>query len=199
MQPILGQLYMTAIQENSPTAFMMAMHGPRAWAMLMMVTLLSGLFLTIGTYFLTRRDQLLSRPENRTIRTIFKGFLVMTAISAFILIQPAWLGTLFIDDPGAWINPIGGMSLKYVALFVMAAIGAAIAMLAVIILTSEEKEGQWGYLTGFAVAFAAGVPGRRRTSWGLCGRQHVPWTFYQIIPVGWSGLRHLLAGDRGSG
>ncbi|MFY9195679.1 MAG: cytochrome ubiquinol oxidase subunit I, partial [Methanoculleus sp.] len=48
MQPILGQLYMTAIQENSPTAFMMAMHGPRAWAMLMMVTLLSGLFLTIG-------------------------------------------------------------------------------------------------------------------------------------------------------
>ncbi|MGB4052634.1 MAG: cytochrome ubiquinol oxidase subunit I, partial [Methanoculleus sp.] len=110
MQPILGQLYMTAIQENSPTAFMMAMHGPRAWAMLMMVTLLSGLFLTIGTYFLTRRDQLLSRPENRTIRTIFKGFLVMTAISAFVLIQPAWLGALFIDDPGAWINPIGGMS-----------------------------------------------------------------------------------------
>ncbi|WP_243670382.1 hypothetical protein [Methanoculleus chikugoensis] len=36
------------------------------------------------------------------------------------------------------------MPLKYVALFVMAAIGAAIVMLDVIVLTSEEKEGQWG-------------------------------------------------------
>lgn len=187
MQPILGQLYMTAIQENSPTAFMMAMHGPRAWAMLMMVTLLSGLFLTIGTYFLTRRDQLLSRPENRTIRTIFKGFLVMTAISAFVLIQPAWLGALFIDDPGAWINPIGGMSLKYVALFVMAAIGAAIAMLAVIILTSEEKEGQWGYLTrgSLLAAFTAGVLGTAIVNVMGFVREaaRAPWTFYQIIPV----------------
>jgi len=144
MQPVLGQLYMTAIQKNAPSAFMMIMHGPRAWAMLMMVTLLAGLFLTIGTYFLTRRDQLLSRPENRTIRTIFKGFLVLTAVAGFVLVQPAWLGTLFIDDPGAWINPLGGMPLKYVALFVMAAIGAAIIMLDAIVLTSEEKEGQWG-------------------------------------------------------
>ena len=113
------------------------------------------------SYFLTWRDQLLSRPENRTIRTIFKGFLVMTAVAGFILVQPAWLGTLFIDDPGAWINPLGGMPLKYVALFVMAAIGAAIVMLDVIVLTSEEKEGQWGYLTrgSIVAAFTAGILG----------------------------------------
>mgnify|MGYP001157871322 FL=1 len=187
MQPVLGQMYMGAIQDNVPSAFMMIMHGPRAWAMLMMVTLLAGLFLTIGTYFLTRRDQLLSRPENRTIRTVFKGFLIMTAVSAFILVQPAWLGALFIDDPGAWINPIGGMPLKFVALFVMAAIGAAIAMLAVIILTSEDKEGQWGYLTrgSLLAAFTAGILGTAIVNVMGFVREaaRAPWTFYQIIPV----------------
>lgn len=187
MQPVLGQLYMIAIQKNAPSAFMMIMHGPRAWAMLMMVTLLAGLFLTIGTYFLTRRDQLLSRPENRTIRTIFKGFLVMTAVAGFILVQPAWLGTLFIDDPGAWINPLGGMPLKYVALFVMAAIGAAIVMLDVIVLTSEEKEGQWGYLTrgSIVAAFTAGILGTAIVNVMGFVREsaRAPWTFYQIIPV----------------
>jgi len=187
MQPVLGQMYMGAIQDNVPSAFMMIMHGPRAWAMLMMVTLLSGLFLAIGTYFLTRRDQLLSRPENRTIRTVFKGFLIMTAVSAFILVQPAWLGALFIDDPGAWINPIGGMPLKFVALFVMAAIGAAIAMLAVIILTSEDKEGQWGYLTrgSLLAAFTAGILGTAIVNVMGFVREaaRAPWTFYQIIPV----------------
>ncbi len=187
MQPVLGQLYMNAIRENAPSAFMMAMHGPRAWAMLMMVTLLSGLFLAVGTYFLTRRDQLLSRPENRTIRTIFKGFLIMTAISAFVLVQPAWLGALFIDDPGAWINPIGGMSLKFVTLFVMAAIGAAIAMLDAVVLTSEEKEGQWGYLTrgSLLAAFTAGILGTAIVNVMGFVREgaRAPWTFYQIIPV----------------
>ncbi len=187
MQPVLGQLYMSAIRENAPSAFMMAMHGPRAWAMLMMVTLLSGLFLAVGTYFLTRRDQLLSRPENRTIRTIFKGFLIMTAISAFVLVQPAWLGALFIDDPGAWINPIGGMSLKFVTLFVMAAIGAAIAMLDAVVLTSEEKEGQWGYLTrgSLLAAFTAGILGTAIVNVMGFVREgaRAPWTFYQIIPV----------------
>ncbi|HNQ33697.1 MAG TPA: hypothetical protein PKJ93_07960, partial [Methanoculleus sp.] len=105
----------------------------------------------------------------------------------FILVQPAWLGALFIDDPGAWINPIGGMPLKFVALFVMAAIGAAIAMLAVIILTSEDKEGQWGYLTrgSLLAAFTAGILGTAIVNVMGFVREaaRAPWTFYQIIPV----------------
>jgi len=100
-------------------------------------------------------------------RPISKGFLVMIAVAGVILVQPAWPGTLFIDDPGAWINPIGGMPLKYVVLFVMAAIGAAI------VLTNEEKEGQWGYLTrgSLLAAFTAGILG---TSWDSYGslREH---------------------------
>jgi cytochrome bd-type quinol oxidase subunit 1 len=187
MQPVLGQQYMFSIMQSSPGAFQMIMHGPRAWEMLFMVGLFSGLVLTVVAYFISRRDQLLSRPENRTLRTMFWGFFAIIVVAAFILIQPAWLGSVYSTEPGAWINPIGSMEAKYVALWVMAVIGAAIVMLDTIVLTSEAKEGQWGYLSSGSItaAFTAGILGMAIVLVMGFVRESArsPWLVYELIPV----------------
>jgi cytochrome d ubiquinol oxidase subunit I len=187
IQAILGYAYMFKIMQSQPAAFEVMMHGARAWEMVVMVTLYSALALTVIIYFTTRRDRLLSRRTTRRLRTAFRGFLVVAAVLAFILVQPSWFGAPWVYDPSGWVNPLGAMRYKYLALFGLAAIGAGIVILDFVLLTSEEKEGAWGYLTkGSAVAgLFAGLLGTAIVNVMGFVREagRAPWTMYNIIPV----------------
>ncbi len=187
MQSMLGQVYMLKIMDSQPAAFEMIMHGARAWEMLFMVTLYSALALTVIIYFTTRRDQLLSQRTTGVMRNIFWGFLIIAAVLAFIFVQPAWLGANSVMDPNAWINPLGKMDYKYIALYGIAFMGAAIVMLDTILLTSEEKEGAWGYLTkgSWISGLVAGLLGTAIVNVMGFVREagRAPWTLYNIIPV----------------
>jgi cytochrome d ubiquinol oxidase subunit I len=186
IQPVFGMIYMFAIADANDAAFQAIMHGPRAWEMLMMVGLYSVLVLTIIVYFIDRRERILSLPENSMIKTLFKIFLVVAAICAFFLVQPAWLGAASIDDPAAWQNPLGIMDYKYPSLFILATLGALILMLDGIMLGST-KESEWGSLSKVSryAAIMTGVIGM----WIVVIMGYVresarsPWVIYDIIPV----------------
>ena len=145
-QPIFGMINSLAIQDASPGAFSMIMQGPRAWEMLLMVSLLSALFLTVIVYFIDRREQILTREEYATIRKLFNIFLIVAAICAFIVVQPSWLFGTYSTDPTSWINPFGLMILKYPAIFTLVIIGALVLMINTIML-GDIKESEWGNLT----------------------------------------------------
>lgn len=178
---------MLKIMQSQPAALEVMMHGVQAWEMVVMVTLYSALALTVIVYFITRRDRLLSRRTTRRMHTAFRGFLVVAAVLAFIFVQPSWLGAPWVYDPAGWVNPLGAMRWKDVSLFGLAAIGAGIVILDAVLLTSEEKEGEWGYLTkGSGVAgLFAGLLGTAIVNVMGFVREagRAPWTVYNIIPV----------------
>ncbi len=190
LQPVFGFFYIYNIFTHSTGAFSMIMIGARAWEMILMVGLLSILFLWVIVYILERRRSLLGASDRLNVRWLLRIMAVVAGVAAFILVQPSWLGTVFSTDAPASSNPLGGMPLKYFALFVMAAIGAAILMTDIILLTSEAKEGQWGYLSRGSIitAFAAGILGTSIVAVIGFVREsaRAPWTMYGIIPVsGW--------------
>ena len=186
IQPVLGMIYMFKIKDVQSNAFEMIMHGSRAWEMLLMVTLLSALFLTVILYFSNRRERILSRPENKNLMKLYKIFLVVAGLCAFILVQPAWLGANSINDPNAWANPIGIMDLKYPALFFLVIIGTAILTIDTLML-GNIRESEWGNLsmTSRIAAIMTGVLGM----WIVIVMGYVresarsPWLIYQQIPV----------------
>ncbi|MFB3764579.1 MAG: cytochrome ubiquinol oxidase subunit I [Methanotrichaceae archaeon] len=186
VQPILGVLYMRQIMSASPEAFEMIMHGPRAWEMLWMVGLLSALSLTSIVYFIDRREAILSNVESRNIVRILKILLVIAAISAFILVNPGWLGATFRSDPSAWINPLGKMAYKYIALALLS-ITTLIVVAIDIITLGDAREKDWGNLprSSRASGIFAGMLGM----WVVMAMGFVresarsPWTIWKIIPV----------------
>lgn len=186
LQPILGVLYMRQIMGASPEAFEMIMHGPRAWEMLWMVGLLSTLALTSIVYFIDRREALLSKVESRKINRILKILLVVAAISAFILVNPGWLGAVFRYDPAAWINPLGKMIYKYVALALLS-ITTMIVVAIDIVTLGDAREQDWGNLPNSSriSGIFAGMLGM----WVVMAMGFVresarsPWTIWKIIPV----------------
>jgi len=186
IQPMLGMIYMLAIKDTQLDAFEMIMHGSRAWEMLLMVSLLSCLFLTVITYFIDRREKILSELENRNIHKIFKAFLIIAALCALILVQPAWLGASNIADANAWINPLGSMDYKYVAIFTLVIIGALTLMLDWIMI-GDRRNAEWGNLS-VASRLAAGMSGVFGM-WIVIVMGYVresarsPWTIYNIVPV----------------
>jgi cytochrome bd-type quinol oxidase subunit 1 len=187
IQAVLGYQYMSAIMRSQPAAFEMMMHGARAWEMVVMVTLYSGLALAVITYFITRRDIILSRRTTQRLQWTFRILLLVAFVLAFVLVQPSWLGAPFRFDPNAWVNPIGLMRYKYPALFGLAAIGAIIVLVDAFLLTSEEKEGEWGYLTkgSWAAGLFVGLLGTGIVNVMGFVREagRAPWTMYGIIPV----------------
>ena len=186
IQPVLGMVYMLAIQGNQLDAFEMIMHGSRAWEMLLMVSLLSVLFLTVLTYFIDRRERILSELENKNIHKLFMGFLIVAALCALILVQPAWLGANNVADANAWINPLGSMDYKYIAIFLLVIIGASTLMLDWIMI-GDRRNAEWGNLS-LPSRLAAGMSGVFGM-WIVIVMGYVresarsPWTIYNIIPV----------------
>jgi len=186
MQPILGLLYMLGIMNNQPVAFSSIMLGPRAWEMLLMVGLLSALILACISYFIDRRERILSMARYKTIRRVFTGSLILAAIFGLILVQPAWLGETYRFTPGAWINPAGSMIFKFISLFGLVAIGGILVAIDTIVLRSGKEVG-WGILSGGSrgSAMLAGILGM----WIVIVMGFVresarsPWTIFQIVPV----------------
>ncbi len=184
-QPMLGMLYMLAIRDNNPTAFSFIMTGPRGWEMLLMVALLSSLILVCIAYFVDRRERILSLAKYVRVRRIFLGSMIIAAILALVLIQPAWMGATFYG-PDAWINPLGEMRFKYISLFGLVVIAALMVMIDAIIL-NNEKGSEWGSLSkasrssavlaGLLGMFIVIVMGYVRES------ARSPWTIFDIIPV----------------
>ena len=185
-QPVLGMVYMLAIKDKQIDAFEMIMHGSRAWEMLLMVSLLSVLFLTVITYFIDRREKILSDLENKNIHKLFNAFLIIAAICALVLVQPAWMGASNIADTNAWTNPLGSMDYKYVAIFTLVVIGALTLMLDWIMI-GERRNSEWGNLsiTSRIAASMSGIVGM----WIVIVMGYVresarsPWTIYKIIPI----------------
>jgi cytochrome bd ubiquinol oxidase subunit I len=186
VQPILGLLYMVAIQNASNGAFQFIMHGPRAWEMVLMVGALCFLFLTVIFYFIERRERVFSDSETKHLHKLYLIFLIVAAISTFILIQPAWLNAPYFFSSNAWQNPIGNMALKYVSIGILIFIGVTMLTIDVLML-SKYKENHWGdlskaarsslILSGLLGMLVILVMGFVRES------ARSPWTFYQIIPV----------------
>jgi cytochrome bd-type quinol oxidase subunit 1 len=186
IQPFLGLAYMMQISSSNNGAFQFIMHGPRAWEMLLLIGAIVFLFLTILLYFIERREKVLLELKTPYLSRVFLAFFSIAALAGFILIQPAWLNTPFIYDAGAWINPIGSMSLKYIALGVLILIGVALLAIDVLIL-GKPKERHWGDLSyasrgylifsGLLGIFIILIMGFVRES------ARDPWTISQIIPV----------------
>jgi len=186
IQPVLGFIYMLGISDVNDLAFQTIMHGPRAWEMLLMAGTLSFLFLTVILFFIERRERIFSRLEHRNLHTLFKWFFLFGLACLFVIIQPAWLYAPFVDDPAAWVNPLGVMDFKYVALAGLVTMG--IVMLTIdAIISSDVRESEWGALSkvsrasavfaGLLGIFIIEIMGFVRES----GRS--PWTVYNIIPV----------------
>lgn len=93
-QPLLGQWYFLTIQDAVPNAFDLMMHGPRAWAMMLLVGILSGVFISTIIYFMDRREKIISRIETKMFQSLFVVLLIVAAICGFILVQPGWFGPL---------------------------------------------------------------------------------------------------------
>ncbi|MDD1679133.1 MAG: cytochrome ubiquinol oxidase subunit I [Methanomicrobiales archaeon] len=115
-QPVLGLIFMFTIFKNNVQAFRMIMLGNRAWEMVLMVGLLSALFISVLVYYVDRKERIFSMPENMRLQRLFRTFIVVAVISAFILVQPA--------TTSFGVNPLGFMSFKLIALFILTAIGA---------------------------------------------------------------------------
>ncbi len=187
LQPLLGQLYMNSIMDGNFLGFTYIMHGPRAWAMMLMVGLLSGLFISVIIYFKDRREIMISKVETAIMNRLFLVFLIVAVICGITLVQPSWVGnTPFITNSNAIMLMGGDMDLKYVTIFILALIGALILMMDTIFV-SDINESQWGNLPKSArySAILAGIlstailPVMGYVREG--GRS--PWTVYQIIPV----------------
>ncbi len=185
-QPGLGLMYMLAIQQSQPESFIMIMHGPRAWEMLLMMALFSSLVLTVLIYFIDRRERILTMYESRVVYALLRVFLVGAAISAIVLVSPSWLGATYRSDPQAWINPLGLMIYKYMALVVMIAIGSMVLMIDIFTL-GDIKDDDWGNLPNTAriSGIFAGILGM----WIVITMGFVresarsPWLVNNVIPV----------------
>jgi cytochrome d ubiquinol oxidase subunit I len=177
-QPVLGVIYMFTIFKNNTQAFSMIMLGNRAWEMVLMVGLLSTLFITVLAYYYDRKEQIFSMPENVRLHKLFRAFIVVAAISAFILVQPATMSF--------GVNPLGYMSYKLVALFILIAIGA-FALGIDLVMLREQPQVEWGNLSdasrsflslsgllGIAIVIVMGYVRESARS---------PFTISQIIPV----------------
>lgn len=186
IQPVLGMIYMLKIQDANELAFTYIMHGPRAWEMLLMAGTLSFLFLTVILFFIERRERILSKLEYKNIHTLFKWFFIFALACLFIIIQPAWLYAPFVDDAAAWVNPLGVMDFKYVAIAGLVIMGVVMLTIDAII-SSDVKESDWGSLSkvsraaaifaGLLGIFIIEIMGYTRES------ARSPWTVYNIIPV----------------
>lgn len=186
MQPVLGGVYMLAIMNNQPMAFSYIMLGPRAWEMLLVVGLISLLMLACISYFLDRRERILSLERFGMVRHIFQVCFVLAAIFGIILVQPAWMGETFRFTPGAFVNPAGAMIYKFTALFGLIVIGGILVMLDTIVLRNE-KEGEWGSVSSSSriSAMYAGIMGMWIVIVMGFFRESArsPWTFFDIVPV----------------
>lgn len=186
IQPGIGLMYMFQIQQSQPEAFLMIMHGPRAWEMLLMVGLLSALVLSTLIYFIDRREQILTKYESRIVYTLFRVFLVVAGLAAFVLINPAWLGATYRSDPQAWINPLGLMVYKYLALVVLIVIGSMVLMIDIFML-GDVREEDWGNIpkTARTAGIMTGISGM----WIVIVMGYVresarsPWLISNIVPV----------------
>lgn len=186
IQPFLGLAYMLQISNTNNGAFQFIMHGPRAWEMLLMIGSLTFLFLTIILYFIEQRKKVLLSMKSKFLYRIFIIFFIIASIAGFILIQPSWLNASFIFDANAWINPLGHMAFKYIALGVLILVGAALFFIDVLLLR-RRKEEHWGdlsyaargclILSGLLGIFIILIMGYVRES------ARDPWTISQIMPV----------------
>jgi cytochrome d ubiquinol oxidase subunit I len=185
-QPILGLIYVNQLFYSVNPAFQMMMHGPRAWEMLLVVALISALFLIILVYYIDRKEEILNREENAKYKRLFNWFLIISAICAFFLIQPSWLGDTFEFESDSVFNPLGIMGIKYVALLGLMIIGILIVAIDVKML-KKMKEGEWGKLSdvsryagilaGIVGMFIVIVMGYVRES------SRAPYTIFGILPV----------------
>ncbi len=186
LQPILGLMYMNSILTAQPTAFDQMMHGPRAWAFVLMVGLFSVIALSATTYFIDRREKTIRLTGNKRLRWALYAILIIVAIGAFILVQPGWLGAINRHAPGAWVNPLGSMEFKYMGLFAIS-LSCAFLLFIDTVFLSAYKEAEWGNLprasraaaalTGFTGMWLLIVMGYIREA----GR--APWTIYGVVPV----------------
>ena len=177
-QPLIGIIFMFTIFKNQPSAFASIMLGSRAWEMVLMVGLLSILFITILVYLYDRKEKILKNPGNEKLHQAFRIFIIIAAISGFILVQPYTLAS--------GINPLGLMSYKLIALFVLIVIGAFTFGIDLIMLR-EPGIVEWGALSntsryaailaGMLGIFIVVVMGYVRES------ARSPWIMYNIIPV----------------
>ncbi|CVK34234.1 cytochrome ubiquinol oxidase subunit I [Methanoculleus bourgensis] len=176
IQPVLGLWYMYSIFTHQNQAFTNIMTGPRAWEMLLMVGLLSLLIVTVSVYFIERRERLLVRLGRHDIRNLFRAFAIIAGAAGLVLVQPAWLGGIMQYDPGTWLNPLGLMYYKHIALLVLITIGAIIIGIDLLVLRGR------GTRSG---ATSPGHPGWRRSSqvcsahgsslsWGMLGSRRAP-------------------------
>ncbi|WP_332450736.1 cytochrome ubiquinol oxidase subunit I [Methanoculleus sp.] len=185
-QPLLGLWYMYTIFAHQNQAFTNIMTGPRAWEMLMMVGLLSLLIVTVSVYFVERRERLLVRLGRHDIRTLFRAFALIAGVAGLVLVQPAWLGGIMKFDAGTWLNPLGIMYYKHIALLVLIAVGAIIVGIDLLVLRGRRDE-EWGNLSR-ASRMAALIAGALGT-WIVIVMGYVresarsPWLFYKIVPV----------------
>lgn len=185
-QPLLGLWYMYTIFTHQNQAFTNIMTGPRAWEMLMMVGLLSLLIVTVSVYFVERRERLLVRLGRHEIRTLFRAFALIALAAGLVLVQPAWLGGIMEHDAGTWLNPLGIMYYKHIALLVLIAVGAIIVGIDLLVLRGRRDE-EWGNLSR-ASRMAALIAGALGT-WIVIVMGYVresarsPWLFYKIVPV----------------
>ncbi|MFX1574883.1 MAG: cytochrome ubiquinol oxidase subunit I [Promethearchaeota archaeon] len=185
-QPILGLLYVNQLFYSVNPAFQMMMHGPRAWEMLLVVALISALFLIILVYYIDRKEEILNREENAKYKKLFDRFLIISAICAFFLVQPSWLGDSFEFESNSVFNPLGIMGIKYIALLILMIIGILIVAIDVKML-KKMKEGEWGklssvsryagILTGIIGMFIVIVMGYVRES------SRAPYAIFGILPV----------------
>jgi len=195
-QPVLGLAYMMMINNVQPSAFDFMMHGPRAWAMLLMVSILSGMMICSVIYFMDRKEQIINMKETRFFNRLFILLLVAAVISAIILVQPGWLGPLnqvaIVEQSSLAVPwaigpfPIGVMDWKYVALGSFMIIGAILTLLGAIFVSDVHstnwgnlsRSTRWaGILVGMLGTWIVPVMGYVREG----GR--APWLTYQIIPV----------------
>jgi cytochrome bd-type quinol oxidase subunit 1 len=177
-QPLLGIIYMYTIFRNQPSAFASIMLGARAWEMVLMVGLLSLLFITVLVYLYDRKEKIIRSAGNEKLHRLFKIFIIVAAICGFILVQPYTMSF--------GVNPLGYMSYKLAALFVLIVIGV-FAFGIDLIMLREPGMVEWGALSktsrhaailaGILGIFIVAVMGYVRES------ARSPWTVYNIVPV----------------
>ena len=177
-QPLIGIVFMYTIFRNQPSAFASIMLGSRAWEMILVVGLLSVLFITVLVYLYDRKGKILKVPGNEKLHQLFRIFIVIAAICGIVLVQPFTMAF--------GINPLGYMSYKLVALFVLIVIGV-IAFGIDLIMLREPGKVEWGALSdtsryagilaGVLGIFIIIVMGYVRES------ARSPWIIYGIVPV----------------
>jgi cytochrome bd ubiquinol oxidase subunit I len=177
-QPLLGLIYLSLIKAHQVGSFAMIMLGPRAWEMLLMVGLLSFLFISMLVYLYDRKEQILKQAENLRLHRLFRAFIIIAALCGFVLVQPSTLSF--------GVNPLGYMSYKLVALFILICIGAIVLGIDLIMLKDPTKM-EWGRLspTSRSAIMIAGVLGM----WIVIVMGFIresarePWLVNSIIPV----------------